>query len=230
MTPSTISSKTSGFLMLLKRRIRPDWRFCRAISLAPTCFKRELASASPRPTSRESSCFKTVSTSARAFPSRSATSCAPIPWGRPGGCRTAFCVFWEAFILFHPIKSNGPRRQPDPSAHLPPRCCRSFSALRGLSYPDQCTREESLKKEQNHEHKHTDCIDRPRSPSVWRWRRLLLEKSTLARRAVCPEWRAQFARFPELCPRVKGQSLSIRLLLRSQACLAAPQYRASARW
>jgi hypothetical protein len=40
-----------------------------------------------------------------------------------------------------------------------------------------------------------------------RWRRLLLEKPTPAHRPVCSEWRAQFARFLELYPQVRGRSL-----------------------
>jgi hypothetical protein len=61
------TAKTSGFLTLLKRRIRTDWRFCRAISLAPTCFKRDSASASFSPSNRELSCPRTVSRQSEPF-------------------------------------------------------------------------------------------------------------------------------------------------------------------
>jgi len=109
-------------------------------------------------------------------------------------------------------RSTGPK---DASAQCGARGC-------GLS-PSERPRGESLKGKQNHEHQHRDYLGRPRSPSLRRWRRLLLEKSTLAHRPVCPEWRAQFARFLWLYPRVRGRSLCTRLLLRSQACLAALQ-------
>jgi hypothetical protein len=36
------------------------------------------------------------------------------------------------------------------------------------------------KGKQNHEHQHPDRLGRPRRPAFWRWRWLLLEKSTLA--------------------------------------------------
>ena len=38
----------------------------------------------------------------------------------------------------------------------------------------------NLKGKQNHEHQHPDRFGRPRSAAFWRWRWLLLEKSTLA--------------------------------------------------
>src|ERR1035437_2248155 len=76
-----MSRRTNGFLMLLKRRIRADCRFSRAISFVSICFKRTSASDWVRPPSSHARTFKTVAASASAFSKSSAEYCAPFPSG-----------------------------------------------------------------------------------------------------------------------------------------------------
>ena len=68
-TPRAVSSRTRGFRTLLKRRIKFDCRFSRAISFIPYFLKRVSASAWIKPSGRVSSSRMTVSVSARAFSS-----------------------------------------------------------------------------------------------------------------------------------------------------------------
>ena len=59
ITPSATSRMTNGSLTLCSRRIKGDWRFSRAISFGPTCFKRASASAWLRPSGRDASSCRT---------------------------------------------------------------------------------------------------------------------------------------------------------------------------
>ena len=84
-TPNATSRVTNGFLRLSPRRRRGDWRFSRAISFSPYCFRRESASVAFKPSMRDPSSFRTASISARAFSNSLSESFVSFPMaGLPG--------------------------------------------------------------------------------------------------------------------------------------------------